>query len=778
MPNSILIVDDSRTNLLLVETVLKSRTRCPPPAAGRRPSSKFERVRPPDLILLDIMMPGMSGYEACAELKEDPSTRNIPIIFLTGQSELEEEVKGFQLGAVDYITKPICAATLLARVGTHLENARLYRRRIESQLLRRALEPQWGLSKVGVQAGHRFLPSRLMSGDFCDLIDLGGSCFAVTMADVAGKGPEAAIQTIRAKYLIRASAQAGLSPGAILGALNEELNKDSEARTLTVFLAKFDMSCRTMVLQRGSRAALALAASGRRKAGVGFHGHVAGSHRPSGGRGRSGNPAAGFGFDSVHRRGQRSSLTPGGILRGEPLLERARSAAGPPPRWSRAPLPAPEGDGYPLGGRIMKPETIAIHSGYTSDPTTKSVAVPIYQTVAYEFDNAQHGADLFNLAVPGNIYTRIMNPTNDVLEKRVAELEGGLAGLALSSGSAAVNYSILTVAEAGNNIVSVPLLYGGTYTLFAHMLPRLGIEVRFAADDQPSSLEALIDDKTSAVYCESIGNPAGNIVDLEAIATMAHKHGVPVIVDNTVATPALIRPIDYGVDIVVHSLTKYMGGHGNSLGGIIVDSGKFPWAQHAARFPVLNQPEPAYHGVVYTQAFGPAAYIGRARTVPLRNTGSALSPLNAFLLLQGIETLPLRMERHCQNAMAVANYLSKHPKVSWVNYAGLPNSPYYALAQKYTQGRPSALLTFGVKGGFEAGVRFYDALKLFKRLVNIGDVKSLAAHPASTTHRQMSAEEQAQAQVTPDMVRLCIGIEHIDDILADLEQALNEGRSR
>lgn len=420
----------------------------------------------------------------------------------------------------------------------------------------------------------------------------------------------------------------------------------------------------------------------------------------------------------------------------------------------------------------MKPATIGIHGGYQTDPTTKAVAVPIYQTVAYEFDDAQHGADLFNLAVPGNIYTRIMNPTTDVLEKRVAELEGGIAGLALSSGSAAVNYSILTIAEAGNNIVSVPLLYGGTYTLFAHMLPKLGIEVRFARDDSPTSLEALIDEKTAAVFCETIGNPAGNIVDIEPIAKMAHKHGIPVIVDNTVATPILIRPIDYGVDIVVHSLTKYMGGHGNSLGGIIIDSGKFPWADHADRFPMLNQPEPAYHGVVYTAALGPAAYIGRARTVPLRNTGSAISPFNAFLILQGIETLALRMERHCENALAVANYLNVHPRVAWVNFAGLKSSPYYRLAQKYTNGKPSALLTFGIKGGFDAGVRFYDALKLFKRLVNIGDAKSLAAHPASTTHRQLTDAELASAGVTPDTIRLCIGIEHIDDILADLEQAL------
>ena len=420
----------------------------------------------------------------------------------------------------------------------------------------------------------------------------------------------------------------------------------------------------------------------------------------------------------------------------------------------------------------MKQETIAIHSGYETDPTTRAIAVPIYQTVAYEFDNAQHGADLFNLAVPGNIYTRIMNPTTDVLEKRVAELEGGIAGLAVSSGSAAINYAILTIAKMGNNIVSVPQLYGGTYTLFAHMLPSLGIDVRFAKDDNTASLEKLIDDKTSAVFCETIGNPAGNIVDIEAIAKMAHKHGVPVIVDNTVATPVLIKPIDYGVDIVVHSLTKYMGGHGNSLGGIIVDSGQFPWDKHADRFPMLNEPEAAYHGVVYTEAMGPAAYIARARTVPLRNTGSAISPFNSFLILQGIETLSLRMERHCDNALAVAKYLKEHSQVAWVSFAGMPDSPYYDLAKKYTNGKPSGLLTFGIKGGFDAGVRFYDALELFKRLVNIGDAKSLAAHPASTTHRQLSESELQMAGVTEDMIRLCIGIEHIDDIIADIEQAM------
>ncbi len=420
----------------------------------------------------------------------------------------------------------------------------------------------------------------------------------------------------------------------------------------------------------------------------------------------------------------------------------------------------------------MKDETLVVHAGYQTDPTTKSVAVPIYQTVAYEFDDAQHGADLFNLAVPGNIYTRIMNPTADVLEKRVAELEGGIAGLALSAGSAAINYAILTLAKAGSNIVSVPQLYGGTYTLFAHMLPGLGIEVRFAADDSAAALETLIDDKTAAVFIETIGNPAGNIPDIEAIAAMAHRHGVPVIADSTVATPVLLKPIEYGVDIVVHSLTKYIGGHGNSLGGMIVDSGNFPWAEQADRYPMLTQPEPAYHGVVYTETFGPAAYIARARTVPLRNTGSAISPLNAFLIIQGIETLALRMERHVQNAMTVAEYLKAHDRVAWVHYAGLPDSPYFELAQKYTQGRPSGLLSFGVKGGYEPGVKFYDALKVFKRLVNIGDVRSLAAHPASTTHRQMTEAEQATANVTPDTIRLCVGIEHIDDILADLEQAL------
>ena len=420
----------------------------------------------------------------------------------------------------------------------------------------------------------------------------------------------------------------------------------------------------------------------------------------------------------------------------------------------------------------MKDQTIAVHGGYEIDPTTRSVATPIYQTVSYEFENAQHGADLFNLAVPGNIYTRIMNPTSDVLEKRVAMLEGGVASLALSAGSAAVNYSILNLAEAGDNIVTTPQLYGGTYTLFAHMLPKLGIEVRFAEGDSPADLEKRIDKKTKAIFCESIGNPAGNIVDIEALAKMARSHGIATIVDNTVATPALLKPFQYGADIVVHSATKYMGGHGTTLGGVLVDSGQFPWAEHKERYPMFNEPEPSYHGVVYVDALGPAAYIGRARTVPLRNTGSALSPFNAFQLLQGIETLPLRMERHCSNTQRVAEFLQEHKRVQWVRYAGLKNHPHHALAQKYMNGRASGILTFGVKGGFDAGVKLYDALKLFKRLVNIGDAKSLACHPASTTHRQLTEEEQRKVGVTPEGIRLSVGIEDIDDILEDLDQAL------
>ena len=422
----------------------------------------------------------------------------------------------------------------------------------------------------------------------------------------------------------------------------------------------------------------------------------------------------------------------------------------------------------------MKKETLAIHCGYETDPTTNSVAVPIHQTVAYEFNDAQHGADLFNLAVPGNIYTRIMNPTNDVLEQRLAALEGGIAALAVASGMAAINYSILTLAKAGDNIVSTPQLYGGTYTLFAHMLPSQGIEVRFAEDDSPAALEKLIDERTKAVYCETIGNPAGNIVDLAPICDMAHKQGVAVIVDNTVATPTLCNPIQFGADIVVHSLTKYIGGHGTSIGGIIVDSGKFPWVENKARYPQLTEPEPSYHGVVYSEALGEAAFIGRARTVPLRNTGSALSPMNAFLIMQGLETLAIRMERHCENALAVAQFLQDHSKVEWVNFGGLEGDQYFDLAKKYCGGVPASLLTFGIKGGFEAGVSFYDALEMVKRLVNIGDAKTLACHPASTTHRQLTEEEQALAGVTPETIRICVGIEHIDDIINDISQALDK----
>ena len=419
-----------------------------------------------------------------------------------------------------------------------------------------------------------------------------------------------------------------------------------------------------------------------------------------------------------------------------------------------------------------KPETVAVHGGYTPDPTTRAVAVPIYQTVAYAFDSAQHAADLFDLKVPGNIYTRIMNPTTDVLEQRVAALEGGIAALALASGQAAITYAIQTIAEVGDNIVSSSALYGGTYNLFAHTLPQFGIETRFADYREPDAFAKLIDARTKAVFVESVGNPRGNITDIEAVAKVAHAHGVPLIVDNTVPSPYLLRPIEPGADIVVHSLTKYLGGHGNSIGGAIVDSGRFPWAEHRARFPRLNEPDVSYHGVVYTEALGPAAYIGRARVVPLRNTGVALSPFNAFLILQGIETLHLRMDRINQNTLAVARYLQQHPKVAWVNYAGLGDHPEHALAQKYLPRGASGLLTFGLPGGVEAGARFLDALQLFTRLVNIGDAKSLATHPASTTHRQLSPAELEKTGVTPDTVRLCIGIEHIEDLLADLEHAL------
>ncbi|SEE63941.1 O-acetylhomoserine sulfhydrylase [Rhizobiales bacterium GAS188] len=421
----------------------------------------------------------------------------------------------------------------------------------------------------------------------------------------------------------------------------------------------------------------------------------------------------------------------------------------------------------------MRSETIALHSGYEVDPTTKSVAVPIYQTVAYEFESADHGAALFNLEVDGFRYSRIGNPTNAVLERRVAELEGGVASLAVSSGQAALHFAIVNLADCGGNIISVPQLYGTTHTLFAHILRRQGIEARFAASDQPGAIEALIDDKTRAVFCESIGNPAGNICDIEALAEVAHRHGVPLIVDNTVATPILLRPIEYGADVVVHSLTKFMGGHGTTLGGAIVDSGRFPWIENAARFPMFNEPDHSYHGLVYATHFGPSAYIERCRSVYQRTMGSVLSPLNAFLLLQGIETVALRVERHVENARKVAEFLRADARVEWVNYAGFSDNPYNTLAKKYLNGHGSSLFTFGVKGGLEAGKAFYDALKLIKRLVNIGDAKSLACHPASTTHRQMPAEEQRKAGVTPEMIRISVGIEHVADILEDLDQALD-----
>ena len=425
----------------------------------------------------------------------------------------------------------------------------------------------------------------------------------------------------------------------------------------------------------------------------------------------------------------------------------------------------------------MKIETLAVHAGYAPDPTTKAAAVPIYQTVAYAFDNAQHGADLFDLKVPGNIYTRIMNPTQDVLEKRVAALEGGIAALAVASGMAAISYAIQTIAETGDNIVSAATLYGGTYNLFAHTFPQIGIEVRFADARQPQSFAALIDQRTKAIFCESIGNPLGNVTDIERLAEIAHAHGIPLIVDNTVPSPYLCRPIEFGADIVVHSLTKYLGGHGNSVGGAIVDSGTFPWAEHKQRFKRLNEPDVSYHGVVYTEALGPAAYIGRARVVPLRNMGAAISPMNAFLILQGIETLALRMDRICDNTLALAKYLDSHAKVAWVKYAGLPDHPDHALAQKYMGGKASGILSFGLKTEAqadprEAGARVLDALQLFTRLVNIGDAKSLATHPASTTHRQLNAGELVKAGVSEDMLRLSVGIEHIDDLMSDLDQAL------
>ena len=423
--------------------------------------------------------------------------------------------------------------------------------------------------------------------------------------------------------------------------------------------------------------------------------------------------------------------------------------------------------------RKPRSDTIAIHGGYEEEPTTHAVAVPIYQTVAHTFDSAEHGAALFNLEAEGFRYRRISNPTCAVLERRVAMLEGGLAAMAVGSGQAALHYAVANLLEPGQNMVSVPQLYGTTHTLFAHFLRRQGIEVRFAASDQADDVAALIDDDTRAVFCESVGNPAGNLCDIAALAEAAHAHGVPLVVDNTVATPILLRPIEHGADIVVHSLTKFLGGHGTTMGGIIVDSGRFDWARHRQRFPIFNEPDASYHGLVYAEHFGPTAYIERCRSVFLRTTGAVLSPLSAFLLLQGIETVAVRIERHVANARRVAEFLRDDPRVAWVNYVGFPDNPFHALAQKYLKGQACSLLTFGAKGGYDAAVRFYDALRMVKRLVNLGDAKSLACHPASTTHRQMSAAEQRKAGVRPEMIRLSIGIEHCDDIIADLDQALD-----
>ncbi len=420
----------------------------------------------------------------------------------------------------------------------------------------------------------------------------------------------------------------------------------------------------------------------------------------------------------------------------------------------------------------MKFETIAIHGGYSPEPTTKSVAVPIYQTTSYSFDDTQHGADLFDLKVAGNIYTRIMNPTSDVLEKRVAAMEGGIGALALASGSAATTYAIMTICEAGDNIISTSTLYGGTYTLFAHQLPRFGVDVKFGDHDNISGLEKLIDNKTKAIFCESIGNPAANVVDVPEMARIAHKHNIPLIVDNTVPSPYLFRPIEHGADIVVHSLTKYMGGHGTTIGGVIVDSGKFPWAKHKTKFKRLNTPDMSYHGVVFSEAMGDAAFIGAARVVPLRNMGAAISPFNSFLILQGIESLPVRMDRHCENALKVASFLEEHKCVTWVNYPGLKSHKEYKLAKKLMNGKTSSVLSFGIKGGIKKGGVFIDNLNLITRLVNIGDAKSLACHPASTTHRQLSKSELKAAGVPEDLVRLSIGLENIDDILEDLDKAL------
>jgi O-acetylhomoserine (thiol)-lyase len=426
---------------------------------------------------------------------------------------------------------------------------------------------------------------------------------------------------------------------------------------------------------------------------------------------------------------------------------------------------------------VLKPETIALHGGQQVDPTTKARAVPIYQTTSFVFDDTQHAADLFALAVPGNIYSRIMNPTWDVFEQRVTALEGGIAAVATASGQAAVTYSVLNVTRAGDNIISLSTLYGGTYNLFAHTLPQYGIEVRFADPDDPGAVERLADERTRLVFAETIGNPKLNVVDIQAWADAAHAAGLPLVVDNTVPTPIHCRVFDHGADVAVHSATKYIGGHGTSIGGVVVDSGRFDWTAHAERFPGLTKPDPSYHGVVWADALGPAAYIGRVRTVLLRNTGAALSPFNAFLFLQGLETLPLRMERHSANALAVATHLADHENVTWVNYPGLESSPSHEVAGRILKDGYGGLVTFGIAGGVDEGRRFIESLELFSHLANIGDAKSLAIHNASTTHSQLNEEELDAAGVSQDTVRLSVGIEHIDDIVGDLDQALARART-
>jgi len=419
----------------------------------------------------------------------------------------------------------------------------------------------------------------------------------------------------------------------------------------------------------------------------------------------------------------------------------------------------------------MHDETLAIHGGYTPD-STRAVAVPIYQTVAHDFIDADHAGGIMDLEIPGFHYNRLNNPTVDVLEQRITALEGGAAAMAVSSGAAAVSMSVLNLVGAGDNFVSVPQLYGATYTYFAHVLPTFGVDVRFAVDDRPESIGALIDGRTKAVYCETVGNPAGNVIDLAAVADVAHAAGVPVIADNTVATPFLLKPIRHGADIVIHSLTKFIGGHGTTIGGIVIDGGTFPWAEHPDRFAAMLEPEPAFHGVSYADDFPHAPYVTRCKTVGLRNTGSTLSPFNAFLHLQGLETLAVRLPRHEANTRAVAAYLEQDPRVSWVSFLGMPDNPYHELARRYLGGHVPSIMTFGVHGGRDAGIAVYNSVNLFKRLLNMGDAKSLITHPASTTHRQLKPNELELAGITPDMVRLSIGLEHPDDLIEDLDQAL------